>query len=55
MALSGAAAMAKNGCCIYQSTSKKSEREFFAEAFAIYEKGGILKDEVKNFIKEMLK
>ena len=31
------------------------EREFFAEAFAIYEKGGILNAAVKNFIEEVLK
>lgn len=30
------------------------EREFFAEAFAIYEKGGILNNEVKNFIEQVL-
>ena len=32
-----------------------SEREFFAEAFAIYEKGGILDEEVRSFINEVLK
>jgi SPP1 gp7 family putative phage head morphogenesis protein len=35
--------------------AKSDEREFFAEAFAIYEKAGILNDDVKNFIKEVLK
>ena len=35
--------------------AKKSEREFFAEAFAIYEKGDILDGKVRNFIEEVLK
>ena len=37
------------------SVSFSNEREFFAEAFAIYEKDGILSSKVKNFIEEVLK
>lgn len=35
--------------------TKFNEREFFAETFAIYEKGGILDEDIKTFIGDIIK